>query len=96
MAEPYVLVFTIAGMDIASIVMDQADFDEVCDQLEGIFDIGSGERTGQEGIQAVREARYLPMVMRGTKTEFLFERFGVSTDRMSMCVRGFGRRMLGS
>ena len=95
MPKPYIQVFYLAGMgEIASVVMDQEDFDEVCENISGIIEVQSKERMAEDQIAAIRAARMIPAVKRGTKTEFLFDKFDVEQDLMCLCVRGHGERTL--
>ena len=95
MAEPYKQVYNWPGMgEVASIVLDQEDFDEVCEDIAGIMNLADGERLAEEQVNSIRAARMIPAVKRGTKTEFLFEKFDVEQDLMCICVRGQGQRMM--
>ena len=94
--EPYIQTFDMGqGQKITSVVCDQVDFDKVCDKLEGIIDLSSGDRADKSQIDCIREAKHLPMASKGSRTQCLFDMFNIETDRMSVCVRGFGKRMMG-
>lgn len=82
------------GSGISVVVVDQAVFDECVDQLSGVFNAGAGERVGVEQAAMLKAIGNIPMIGRGTKTDFLFERFGVSGDRLGLVVRGFGKRVV--
>ncbi|MDB4490216.1 hypothetical protein N9045_01730 [bacterium] len=93
--EPYKASFdTGQGYKITSVVCDQVDFDKMCDKLEGIIDLSSGDRADKSQIDSIREAKHLPMAVKGSRTQCLFDMFNVETDRLSVCVRGFGERMM--
>jgi|32_taG_2_1085360.scaffolds.fasta_scaffold24761_4 hypothetical protein len=94
--EPYKASFdTGQGYKITSVVCDQVDFDKMCDKLEGVIELSSGDRTDKSQIDRIREAKFLPMAAKGNRTQWLFDMFNVETDRMTVCVRGFGKRMMG-
>lgn len=94
--EPYKEVFNWpGGGTVCSVVMDQEDFDEVCEMLEGIIVLNdNNQRAAETQIEAIRAAKMLPMVSRGTKTQPLFDKFDVEQDLMCLCVRGHGKRVM--
>ena len=55
---------------------------------DGLRDLG--RRVGVEQLAALKAAKHLPLMGRGTKTERFFVRFGVKTDKLSVIVRGHG------
>jgi hypothetical protein len=96
MSKPHVSVFEMPNMGkIASVVMDQEDFDALCDDIEEslIRDIQSGVHVD---IDTIRETKHLPLMGRGTKTEKYFNKFNVDKEINKMCaiVRGQGREVL--
>jgi hypothetical protein len=52
------------------------------------------QRAADAQIEAIKAAKTLPMMSRGTKTEFVFENFGIETDLASFIVRGQGEEVL--
>jgi len=95
MLKPHVSVFEMPNMGkIASVVMDQEDFDALCDDIEEslIRDVRLGTHAD---IDAIREAKHLPLMGRGTKTEKYFNKFNVDKEINKMCaiVRGQGREV---
>lgn len=82
------------GSDISMVVVDQAVFDDCVDQLTGVFNAGAGERVGIEQAEVLKRVGNIPMIGRGSKTAFLFDRFGVVGDRFGLVVRGFGQRVI--
>ena len=95
MAKPHVQVFSVSGPDgpfeLAAVVLDQEEFDALVDEVVQVsMAMGVDEAMGEQ----IKKAGHIPMVARGTKTEFLFERFGVDGDRLAMIVRGTGDRLL--
>jgi hypothetical protein len=87
------------GKKIASIVMDQEEFDGLLDEYEMISgnvltkDGKLGELKSQ--IEAIRRAKQIPMMMKGTKTKRFFDRYDVPSDVDMLCVavRGLAQRM---
>jgi len=79
--------------NVTSVVCDQVDFDKMCDKLEGIIDLSSGVRADKSHIDRIRTAKFLPMASKGNRTQWLFDMFDVETDRITVCVRGFSKRM---
>ena len=95
MLAPYVQVFKLAtqiagSIEIASVVMDQEDFDKFCNDLEACGLTG----VTQEAIDGIRRAKYLPMMKRGTKTQQFFRQFNIEIDYLSAIVRGHGPVLL--
>jgi hypothetical protein len=88
MSEPFIQEFEMPdGRVIASVVLDQGEFDAVLDELARVGLTG----LTQEGAEQVKVVGNVPLLARGTKTEFVFERFGVAGRLISMIVRGRGR-----
>ena len=85
MSEPFIQEFEMPdGRVIASVVLDQGEFDAVLDELVRVGLTG----LTQEGAGQVKVVGNVPLLARGTKTEFVFERFGVAGRLISMIVRG--------
>ena len=94
MAEPYVQEFVLPnGRELASVVLDHEDFIKFCDELFGIAVINNDVRTGSALIERLKEAKHLPMMGRGTKTEKFFQRWGVKAKALSVIVRGHGMEL---
>ena len=94
MPDPYTRVFQMPnGQLITSVVMDEPDFIELCDSLVGVFEIKRKERTDENMIERLKEAKHIPMMSRGTKTEFVFDQFDIETDLASFIVRGHGKQL---
>ncbi len=79
MPAAYVNEFNINGQVITSVVMDEAEFLSLCDELGGIFNQAQGERTNADQINMIKEAKHLPVMARGTKTEKFFVRYGIKS-----------------
>ena len=91
MTAPFKKAFTLPdGRGITSMVIDQAEFDELCDQLYGVIVVNAGERADPSLVDKIRNAKHLPMMARGTKTAKFFEQWDVQTDLLCVIVRGHG------
>ena len=92
MAQPFVQTFKVntseGEIELASVVIDQRDFDALCDELAAVKML-VGITLDQ--VAALKSMGNIPLVARGTKTDFLFQRWGVTCDRLSIIVRGKGR-----
>lgn len=82
------------GSSLTVVVLDQPVFDACVDGLTGVYNVLSEGRMRPEGIKSIKDSGQIPLIGRGEKTEWLFERFGIDGDKMSMIVRGVGRKML--
>lgn len=91
MAVPRIQEFPELG--VTSIVMDEADFNAFADELGEIIDVGTGKRADKAHIDAIKAAKHLPMMGRGTKTEKFFTRWNVTTERLTVIVRGQGKAL---
>lgn len=82
--------------DFTAVVVDQDEYDRVMDEMlrHRLSRVPEPEWGGH--IQRLRDAKYIPAVGCGEKTAWLFERFHVETQMMSLCVRGHGERTLQS
>ena len=91
--KPHIQIFNVSGVELAAIVMDREEFDALIDEVVQVsLTLGIDKAMGE----LLKEAGYIPMVGRGAKTEFLFERYGVKGDHLSVIVRGQGRKMVES
>jgi len=92
--KPYVKEFQLTnGTAFTSVVMDGDEFNSLCDSLSDIFDANSNNRVGNEQIAALKEAQHIPMIAKGTLTKFIFDKYDVKTDRVSIIVRGTGMKL---
>lgn len=97
MKQPYVQTFTFTGpegpFELASVVLDREEFDALIDEIVKVsMEMGIKEEMGK----TIKECGHIPMVARGAKTAFIFERYGVKGDRLSVIVRGQGNKVLRS
>jgi hypothetical protein len=95
MPKPFLQRFLLPNnKEITSIVMDEDDFNDFVDSLRGIIVLNNTERAAQIQIDAIKAAKTLPMISRGTKTQFVFDKYGIETDFASFIVRGQGQAIL--
>lgn len=88
MPAPFKKVFKlIDNKQITSVVMDQSDFDTLCDDLEGI-QLRDGRSTSKSDVDTIRASKHIPFMYRGTATEKFFDKYEVETDYMCVIVRG--------
>ncbi len=85
--------------EITSIVTDQEDFDQVMDTLDQSVEIMMLKMEGGFGrekpnTKVYRIMKHMPLVCRGTKTQWVFDRYEVATPYMSIIVRGAGQRLV--
>jgi hypothetical protein len=88
--KPFVREFEMPdGRVFASVVMDREDFETLIDELLA----AEVEGLTPEMAANVKKIGHIPMMARGTKTEFVFERFELSCNLLSMIIRGQGRKI---
>ena len=95
MTEPHKQTFQMPnGKEITSIVLDKTEFDQLIDGLKGIM-IGDTEnqRAAQTQLDAIKAANTLPMISRGTKTQYIFEKYEIETNLACFIVRGTGKQL---
>ena len=85
---PYLMVVEIDGWQVTSVMCDQTDFDRAVDILQGVFIANASGRTTPVILERLKRGGHLPLVTRGSKTQALFDYFGVKTERMCVAVRG--------
>lgn len=94
MPAPFKQVFKFRdNKQITSVVMDQSDFDTLCDDLEGI-QLRNGGRTNKPDIDLIRASKHIPLMYRGTVTQKFFDKYKVETDYMCVIVRGEGKNLM--
>ncbi len=70
---------------LTSIVMDVDEFSELCDAIDN---------TGLVNTSSMREAGLVPMIVYGSKTSPIFEKYGIDSDCISAIIRGTGDAIL--
>lgn len=103
MAKPYIQYFQVNTHNIdilTSIVIDKPDFDAVCDEIfqheSKILSPSDAKPVlTEDGVKALKEAGHIPLIKKGTKTQWLFDKFNIREDvsYLSMIVRGKGRQI---
>ena len=79
-----------------SIVCAEAEFEDLCDEFSHqaqIMMIDKSSRMDAGDVDKFRSAKYIPLVQRGRLTQWLFDRYGVTTPLMAVVVRGHGPKM---
>lgn len=76
-----------------SVVVSPEEFDLIVNEVENLSvrDIRGAHAPG--AFDAIRQAKHIPMMARGTKTSGIFEALGVEGKYMSIIVRGEGPRV---
>ena len=92
--EPYKEVFLLPQGPITSVVMDEDEFTNLVEDLTGIFNIASKERVDNSAKEALLKARHIPMIGKGTKTQFVFDRYEIETNLACFAVRGFAQKLV--
>jgi len=82
------------GLFCTCIVLDKEDFDDLCRTFIGVLNVGSGSRISDKEIKQFIDANYIPLMAKGSKTKYIFDKFGIETDLASFIVRGFGMSVL--
>lgn len=96
MPEPYIKVFNLpSGQRVSTVVLDLGEFEALADRLVSVFELRSKGRLSPEMAGQLKEAKHIPMLSRGTKTQFVFDEFGLETELASFIVRGEGSNVLG-
>ena len=101
MAESFKRTFQIPdGKEITSVVLDKTEFDQLIDGLKGIViswfkggTIDSNQRAAQAQLDAIKATNTLPMISRGTKTQYIFEKYEIETHLACFIVRGTGKQL---
>lgn len=88
--KPFIQVFSIEGKLFTSVVLDSDEFDRLLDEVARQPLGGLSEAAWAEQVSALRKLRNITAIGRGTKTQWLFDRFDVKTDTMGVMVRGQG------
>jgi hypothetical protein len=95
MTKAYTRLFEFNGQAITSVVMDEDEFYSLCDELAGVFNIyPCPGRVENEQITKLKNAKHIPMMQRGTKTQRFFDRYQIVSDLACFIVRGQGQNVL--
>lgn len=92
--QAHVQVYTFNNVQVAAIVCDKEEFDSDVEKLAGVFAPNSNKRADEKIVNDLKKACHLPLCKRGTKTEFLFEKYNVKAEYITMVVRGYGKTLI--
>jgi hypothetical protein len=76
------------GNHITSIIMDQTEYNQLCDHIHNIKIADTNE------IQKLKEAKHIPLMKLGTKTKPIFDKYKIKTQLCSFIIRGTGIQLL--
>ena len=96
MAAPYKREFPCQDSTMTAVVMDKDDFFALCDSLTTIFDVRNKDRVDADQIALLKKAQHIPLMSKGSKTEFVFNQFDIQTKYASFIVRGQGLNVFNS
>lgn len=83
MPPPYKVEFMMRDRRLTSLVIDESEFVE--------FVQSCSDMLGPKQVKALIEAKHIPLISRGRKTEHVFTKYDIKTDLLSVIVRGAGR-----
>jgi hypothetical protein len=92
MISKTVIPFPNSAKTITSLVMDESEFNDLCDRLRGI-QTHDGATADDTMIAKIREAKHLPMITKGLKTNVIFDHYGIETDMACFIVRGMAEQL---
>jgi len=72
--------------DITALVMSNSEFYELCNEIESKME----KIITKDQVQCLRDNGYIPMVKRGSLTQFIFDKYEVETNMLSVIIRGNG------
>lgn len=89
MTSVYKAVYNMPGIgEITSVVVDKDEFE----RFVRTFPIAFPEMD-EKTIQQFLDAKHVPMIVKGSKTQQFFDAFGVETSRMCVIIRGSGEEV---
>jgi len=92
MSSAFKQVFQAPQGQMTSVVLDKSEFDALADSLLGVFT--QDARADEAQIERIKDAGHIPLMGRGTRTQFVFDQYGIGTDLAGFIVRGTGRKVL--
>jgi hypothetical protein len=84
---------------LTSIVMDEDEFEALLQHIadgDPVVNVTTAQRMSPQDVESLRRAKNVPLIARGTKTEYLFRIYGVDSELMSAIVRGQAERAFGN
>jgi len=94
MSNAFKQVFDAPQGRMTSVVLDKSEFDALADSLLGVFT--QDARADEAQIERIKVAGHIPLMGRGTRTQFVFDQYGIVTDLAGFIVRGAGLDVLRS
>lgn len=95
MPAPYKRTFQHPDLGQSTIVVvDKTDYDQDVEQLYDVINLHNQQRATEETINKIKQENRIPMIGRGTKTEFLFKKYNITTNTMGIIVRGYSKDLL--
>jgi len=76
---------------VSSVVVSEEEFTDLVLTIRGmVVRSYKGPHMEKADVDAIEQARHIPLIYRGSITQFLFDRYKVQTPFMSVIVRGEG------
>ena len=94
MSDVFKMKYNTPNGPFTSVVLDKDEFEGLVDELSGIMT--QDGKADVKILNHIKEAGHIPMMGRGSKTDFVFERYLIDTDIAGFMVRGQGREVLAS
>lgn len=80
---------------ISSVVVSDDEFADLVLTIRGMSVRSyKGPHMEKADVDAIEQARHIPLIYKGSITRFLFDRYNVQTPFMSVIVRGEGTTVL--
>ena len=80
---------------MTSVVVEYDEFREIVDALRSqSVKSQTGTTTNDRQFEWILQNEFLPLVVKGTKTEWLFHKYDIKTQYMGVMVRGAGMKFL--
>jgi hypothetical protein len=86
--------FDIPQGRVTVLVMEQNEFDEFMADLEKLEFSGQTKEEYQNNLNKLRENKQVQLMTNGLVTRPIFNKYGITTDFLSVTVRGLAQRIL--
>lgn len=77
-----------------SVICTEEEFNNITElmrhRISSFKAIGGSTGGKEESIRMIKKSKYIPLVWRGTNTEWVFEYFGVRSEVMGIITKGYG------
>ena len=88
MADIYRQIFDFKEGKLTTLVMNQLDFNQLIDTIEGLdLDLKESD------IDQLKTTGHLPLIARGSKTQPVFEKYAVETEYLAAIIKGVGEKL---